>query len=354
VLFGPRAEILLFPSPPRQDFSSPHFPPALPSPIMPRNTALAHTSTGLDHYQHADWLGSVRLTSSPSRSYTGSIAYAPFGETWYSPSGAPWMFSTYYRDTESTNDYALARSYVNRLARFSSVDPLSGYTTYPQSLNKYSFVMNDPINLADPTGMGPHSCTGAQRRDNDCGHQINDAVGSMFNCDPLGQSCGGNCIVNGFAASCGFALNLIQMGITTSSSSGSGSTFQVWTPGDCVSATDSSGQGSSSCETGNWSTITIGGWSTTVFGSSGTVMPTTKVTFRPPSWSNFAEDFLPCYGSQLLSNFLVGKSAVGTVATVALFVTKPWAGVPALAVWTGINAPKAGMACAYASRTVYQ
>jgi hypothetical protein len=41
------------------------------------------------------------------------------------------MFTTYERDAESGNDYAQARSYVNRLARFSSLDPLAGDTRNP-------------------------------------------------------------------------------------------------------------------------------------------------------------------------------------------------------------------------------
>ena len=36
---------------------------------------------GLSYYRHADWLGSNRLTSSPSQAVLSSIAYGPFGET---------------------------------------------------------------------------------------------------------------------------------------------------------------------------------------------------------------------------------------------------------------------------------
>ena len=47
----------------------------------------------------------------------------------------------------------MARSYVNRLARFSSLDPLAGSTSHPQSLNRYGYTINDPVNLADPGGL---------------------------------------------------------------------------------------------------------------------------------------------------------------------------------------------------------
>ena len=44
------------------------------------------------------------------------------------------------------------RFYVNRLARFSSPDPVPGGAQGPQSLDLYSYVANDPWNRADPTG----------------------------------------------------------------------------------------------------------------------------------------------------------------------------------------------------------
>ncbi len=47
----------------------------------------------------------------------------------------------------------MMRSYVNRLARFSSPDLLSGSTGDPQSLNRFNYALNDPLNLADPSGL---------------------------------------------------------------------------------------------------------------------------------------------------------------------------------------------------------
>ena len=65
------------------------------------------------------------------------------------------IFISYYRDTESDNDYALARSYVNRLARFLSADPagLAADSSNPQSWNRYSYVLDDPLNFIDPLGL---------------------------------------------------------------------------------------------------------------------------------------------------------------------------------------------------------
>src|ERR1041384_1125789 len=88
----------------------------------------------------------------------------PFGETWYSPSGAPLVFSSYYRDTKSGNDYAMARTYANRLGRFSAPDRHSGNQSNPQSLNRYAYSLNDPVNLADPSGMEPCELIVAKHR----------------------------------------------------------------------------------------------------------------------------------------------------------------------------------------------
>lgn len=86
-----------------------------------------------------------------------------------------------------------------------------------------------------------------------------------------------------------------------------------------------------------------------------TASPTPKLTFRPPRWQNFTHEFLPCYAGQLLGNFVgdKGKAAV-TAGTVALTVKNPLIGGSLLVVWTGINAFKAGAACAVASRAVYE
>jgi len=61
------------------------------------------------------------------------------------------------RDTESGNDYFGARYYASSMGRFMSPDPSGLYLadpTNPQSLNLYSYVLNNPLKLVDPTGLG--------------------------------------------------------------------------------------------------------------------------------------------------------------------------------------------------------
>lgn len=60
------------------------------------------------------------------------------------------------RDTESGNDYFQARYYASNIGRFMSPDPSElSYAdmTNPQSLNLYSYTMNNPLSFTDPTGL---------------------------------------------------------------------------------------------------------------------------------------------------------------------------------------------------------
>jgi len=49
--------------------------------------------------------------------------------------------------------YYGARYYDPAMGRFISADPLDGDLTNPQSQNKYSYVLNNPLRYVDPTGM---------------------------------------------------------------------------------------------------------------------------------------------------------------------------------------------------------
>src|SRR5260221_7059892 len=64
----------------------------------------------------------------------------------------------YENDAETGLNFAQARYQSSVQGRFTSVDPLgaSAAITDPQSLNRYSYVQNDPMNLIDPSGMVPN------------------------------------------------------------------------------------------------------------------------------------------------------------------------------------------------------
>jgi RHS repeat-associated protein len=78
----------------------------------------------------------------------------PFGED-FAESGTQQKqhLTSYERDAESGLDYAVNRYHNSSLGRFGSVDPVMGNTADPQSLNRYAYTRNDPINLVDPDGQ---------------------------------------------------------------------------------------------------------------------------------------------------------------------------------------------------------
>ena len=117
------------------------------------NTSLAKIENGATVYCHQDGL-SARLMTDSSGNVLSQQGHYPFGESWYQTGSATTdqQFTSYQRDTESGNDYALAREFVNRLGRFSALDPLTGNIANPQSLNRYAYAANDPIDLLDPEG----------------------------------------------------------------------------------------------------------------------------------------------------------------------------------------------------------
>ena len=113
---------------------------------------IAKVSSGSTQYFISDRL-SVRMTVDSSGNVIGRQAHLPFGED-FAESGnqEKHHFTSYERDGESGLDYAVNRFYSGSPGRFNSVDPLRGSVANPQSLNRYTYGVNDPINQVDPDG----------------------------------------------------------------------------------------------------------------------------------------------------------------------------------------------------------
>jgi RHS repeat-associated protein len=113
---------------------------------------LATISSGTTTYHHSDHL-SVRLSTDSSGNKLGEQGHYPYGEAWYTfNTTTKFLFTSYERDPESGNDYAMARFYISRFGRFCSADPVQGWAADPQSWNRYAYARNDPLNMTDPDG----------------------------------------------------------------------------------------------------------------------------------------------------------------------------------------------------------
>ena len=121
-------------------------------------------------YLTEDHLGTPRVISDQSGAVLSRRDMMPFGEDIKDGIGARNNalkygiddkvregFTGYEKDKETRLDFAEARMYENRHARFTAVDPLlaSGLSMNPQSFNRYTYVMNDPLGLTDPNGLCP-------------------------------------------------------------------------------------------------------------------------------------------------------------------------------------------------------
>jgi RHS repeat-associated protein len=123
---------------------------------LPGNGEAVYTASGLAYYRHADWLGSSRVASTPSRTVYFDGAYAPFGEAYAWTGTADLSFTGQTQDTLSGLHDFMFRRYNPVNGRWVSPDP-AGLAAVdpmnPQSWNRYAYVGNSPTNFVDPLGL---------------------------------------------------------------------------------------------------------------------------------------------------------------------------------------------------------
>jgi RHS repeat-associated protein len=122
------------------------------------------------NYTATDQLGSPRILTDSLGQVVSRRDFMPFGEELYSDGtvrtnsnkystagqdSVRQRFTGYQKDIETGLDFAEARYYDDQHGRFTAVDPLlaSGKSGNPQTFNRYAYVMNRPLILADSTGL---------------------------------------------------------------------------------------------------------------------------------------------------------------------------------------------------------
>ena len=123
---------------------------------------LARITNDVVTYLHPDHLGSAQAGTRANGTVAWREQYTPFGEQLQNPAANDNLggFTGHIKDSATGLNYMQARYYDPVIGRFLSVDPVGFMTSggNPGYFNRYSYTMNDPINLVDPTGM--FSCSG--------------------------------------------------------------------------------------------------------------------------------------------------------------------------------------------------
>jgi RHS repeat-associated protein len=117
----------------------------------PEGLPIEQITSGSATYLHHDQLGSVRVLTNSSGEVSGTYRYGPNGAFWkHTGTGTSLMgFAGQYRmHTGNQLIYLRARTYDPVTGQFLSVDPIADATG-----ESYSYAVDNPINLGDPSGL---------------------------------------------------------------------------------------------------------------------------------------------------------------------------------------------------------
>jgi RHS repeat-associated protein len=124
-------------------------------------------------YDRTDWLHRNHLQEVVGADYSNLVGGTP-GWSWKHPrpfsSGGSDQFTGHKHDSETGLKYFGARYYHEAAARWTSPDAVLYHRYDPQSVNKYAYVRNDPVNKVDLDGRswdcsGPYEDTSCRWED---------------------------------------------------------------------------------------------------------------------------------------------------------------------------------------------
>ena len=111
---------------------------------------------GALYFYYNDQLSTTRIMTDRNGNVCYDADYFPWGDeqhVYLNTCGQNYKFTGKERDPDMDIDDFGARFYKAGMGRFYSPDPLGGSLADPQTLNKYSYVINNPLRYTDPTGL---------------------------------------------------------------------------------------------------------------------------------------------------------------------------------------------------------
>jgi RHS repeat-associated protein len=118
---------------------------------------VAFRSGGSTSFKQYNWVGTKRLITTYNGAVEGAVTSLPFGDGYtYTGSDSDWSdFAGLDYDVEDSTEHAQFRNYATLIGRWLSPDPYSGSYDFnnPQSFNRYSYALNNPLSLRDPSGL---------------------------------------------------------------------------------------------------------------------------------------------------------------------------------------------------------
>ncbi len=109
---------------------------------------------GQEHY-HMDHLGTQRLRTNAAGGPFSQSLILPYGQQYSGNTQDNRLFTGHERDWSMDTDYMHTRHYSPDMGRFLSVDSFRGVPGSPLSLNRYAYVMGNPVKRMDPDGRLP-------------------------------------------------------------------------------------------------------------------------------------------------------------------------------------------------------
>jgi RHS repeat-associated protein len=156
--------------------------------VLPDPSAAGGASADTSFF-HADILGTSETISHAANGSYEKVQYEPFGQrrgpsALAVPAALPSSRTFGFTGHEADDEFGLinmsGRIYDPQTARFLSPDPYVQAPWFSQSLNRYSYVNNNPVNFTDPTGFYCEDADICLGGGNDAGGDNSDSWGFEY------------------------------------------------------------------------------------------------------------------------------------------------------------------------------